>query len=78
MRGGSLAASMSSYLIGRLEQDPAVSIHFNAEVVELGGGDRLEGVTIRDNAAAQDRRLDARAVLLWWVQRPTPAGWPDA
>ncbi len=33
VRGGSLAASMSSYLIERLTKDPAISIHYNTEVV---------------------------------------------
>ena len=39
VRGGSLAASMSSYLIERLQKDPAITIHYNTEVAALEGED---------------------------------------
>src|SRR6201994_1464241 len=48
VRGSSLAASMSSYLTGRLEADPAISIEYNSEVTALEGTEQLQGITIRD------------------------------
>jgi len=46
VRGGSLAASMSSYLSSRLEADPAITIEYHAQVTELHGQDHLSAVTI--------------------------------
>jgi thioredoxin reductase (NADPH) len=50
VRGGSLAASMSHYLSSRLAADPAISVDYHTEVVELHGSDKLEAVTLRDVA----------------------------
>lgn len=64
VRGSSLAASMSHYLSSRLEADPAVSIHYGAEVVALHGDDRLDQVTIRDRATGDERRIDVCALFI--------------
>jgi thioredoxin reductase (NADPH) len=74
VRGPSLAASMSDYLLSRLEKDPRITIHYRAEMTALHGGDRLEAVTIRDNANAQDWRIDARAVFVMVGAAPN-TGW---
>jgi thioredoxin reductase (NADPH) len=74
VRGASLAASMSDYLLSRLEKDPRITIHYRAEMTALHGGDRLEAVTIRDNANAQDWRIDARAVFVMVGAAPN-TGW---
>lgn len=47
VRGDSLAASMSHYLSSRLEADPAITIEYGVEVVEVRGGERLEALTLR-------------------------------
>lgn len=47
-RGPSLAASMSSYLIDRLEYTPNVRIHTGCNVRALHGDERLEAVTLID------------------------------
>ena len=46
VRGPSLAATMSSYLMQRLEAHPAITIHHDSEVTALSGDDRLAGVTL--------------------------------
>lgn len=46
VRGDSLAASMSDYLRRRLDADPAISIHYRAQVTALHGAKSLERVTI--------------------------------
>jgi thioredoxin reductase (NADPH) len=74
VRGASLAASMSDYLLSRLEKDPRITIHYHAEMTALHGGDRLEAVTIRDNANAQDWRIEARAVFVMVGAAPN-TGW---
>jgi thioredoxin reductase (NADPH) len=64
VRGASLAASMSSYLSDRLEADPRITIEYGAEVAELHGSDRLEGLTIRELKTGTTRRLDAPALFI--------------
>jgi thioredoxin reductase (NADPH) len=64
VRGPSLAASMSSYLSSRLEADPAISIHYGAEVVALHGGEHLEGVTVRDVNSGATREINTRALFV--------------
>src|SRR5687768_5358228 len=47
VRGSSLAASMSQYLIDQLKATSNVKIEFNASVVEAHGKDHLEEISIR-------------------------------
>jgi thioredoxin reductase (NADPH) len=49
VRGDRLSASMSAYLIDRIESSPLVEIRFRTRVTELhAGGGRLEAVTLTD------------------------------
>jgi thioredoxin reductase (NADPH) len=64
VRGSSLAASMSSYLSSRLEADPAINIHYGAEIVALHGGEHLEAVTIRDANTGETGDIDTRALFI--------------
>ncbi len=62
VRSGSLAASMSSYLMQRLEADPRVTIHYHSEVTALHGDSWLEGITLRTKDSEQ--RIDTRALFI--------------
>ncbi len=64
VRGASLAASMSSYLSSRLKADPAIDIHYGAEVVALHGGEHLEALTIRDADTGETREISTRALFI--------------
>jgi thioredoxin reductase (NADPH) len=64
VRGSSLAASMSSYLTGRLEADPGITIEYNSEVTALEGGDHLERVTIRNTKTGQARNVATRSLFI--------------
>src|ERR1700733_15347193 len=44
VRGESLAASMSNYLIRRIEESPNITLHARSEIVELQGAESLESV----------------------------------
>ena len=46
VRGSSLAASMSQYLINQLKETPNIQIEFNSSVVEAHGEDRLEAISV--------------------------------
>lgn len=76
VRSDSLAASMSSYLSQRLEADPRISIHYRSGITVLHGDERLEAVTVRDNAAGKARRIDSRAVFVMVGAAPN-TGWLD-
>ncbi|KIC50467.1 FAD-dependent oxidoreductase [Tateyamaria sp. ANG-S1] len=64
VRGESLAASMSDYLLQRLESHPRITIHICTEVKELHGEDRLDAITVRDRRGAQDWRLNTKALFV--------------
>jgi len=64
VRGTSLAASMSSYLSNRLEADPAITIEYRAEVVDLHGDDTLAGVTIRNVDDGTTREVPTCALFI--------------
>jgi thioredoxin reductase (NADPH) len=53
VRGDGLAASMSRYLIRRIEESPAITLNTNTEVVALEGDDRLEHVRWRNNQTGE-------------------------
>ncbi|HEX2673997.1 MAG TPA: FAD-dependent oxidoreductase [Polyangiaceae bacterium] len=53
IRGESLAASMSNYLVRRIEESPNISLHARCEIVELSGGESLENVVWRDATGAR-------------------------
>jgi len=55
VRGDDLSAGMSAYLVNRLRADPRITIRTSTEVTALGGGDRLEEITLthRGTGAAE-------------------------
>lgn len=77
VRGPSLAASMSNYLLSRLEADPAISIEYNADVVALHGTDTLNGVTVRNSRDGVDRDISACAIFVMIGAKPNTAWLSD-
>lgn len=63
VRGPSLAETMSRYLIRRIEGNPEIELHTNAEIVGLDGNDSLEQVTWRDRSSGETRTEDIRHVF---------------
>ena len=49
VRGKGLEATMSYYLVQRILTAPSISVHLQAEIVELEGDDQLRKVTWREN-----------------------------
>lgn len=64
VRGKSLAASMSSYLTQRLESHPQITIHYQSQIRELHGEQELDAITIYEKSAAQEWRINTRAVFV--------------
>jgi thioredoxin reductase (NADPH) len=63
-REASLEETMSAYLIDRIRGLGNVEMLLRHEVVELGGGDVLEEITLADRATGQERRAKTRWVFL--------------
>jgi len=61
VRGASLAASMSDYLVERIGRNEAITLHFGAEVTALHDNDTLRAVTLRQNGI--DHHLEAAGLF---------------
>jgi thioredoxin reductase (NADPH) len=65
VRSKGLAESMSRYLIRRVEQNPAIVLRLNTEIVALeGSSSHLERVRWRDNESGNDEIHDIRHVFV--------------
>jgi thioredoxin reductase (NADPH) len=65
IRGGGLGASMSRYLIERIEATPNIELMFNTEVIGLEGAETLERVRWRSRLASDEFTLDIRNLFLF-------------
>jgi thioredoxin reductase (NADPH) len=64
VRSNGLAESMSRYLIRRIEQNPAIVLRTNTEIVALEGSNHLERVRWRDDKAGDIETHDIRHIFL--------------
>ena len=76
IRGGGLGASMSRYLIERIEAMPNIELVFNTEVVGLEGaaGVSLERVRWRSRLSGEESTADIRNLFLFVGADPA-TGW---
>lgn len=72
VRSGGLAASMSRYLIQRIEASPRITLHTHKQIVELRGGDRLESICWQ-SAGGEPREAPARHLFLFLGAEPSTA-----
>jgi thioredoxin reductase (NADPH) len=70
IRSGGLADTMSRYLIRRIEENPAITLHTNTEIVALDGSGRLESVQWRNNLTGQTETRDIRHVFVMTGANP--------
>jgi thioredoxin reductase (NADPH) len=73
VRGSSLAASMSDYLVERIRKNPAITMHFQTEVAALHGTSTLDGVTLR-TAPGVDLHLPVAGLFIMVGAAPN-TGW---
>jgi thioredoxin reductase (NADPH) len=64
VRSDGLADTMSRYLIRRIEEHPALTLHPHTEIVALEGVDSLERVSWRNNATGEVATHDVRHVFV--------------
>ncbi|MGW4530761.1 FAD-dependent oxidoreductase [Nocardia sp. NPDC004340] len=65
VRGESLEASMSHYLIQQIAQIPNIKVHTRTEVVSADGDDHLERIVLRDNVSGTEEKVDAERLFLF-------------
>jgi thioredoxin reductase (NADPH) len=74
VRGDSLAASMSHYLIAQLQATPNVEVRLCTRVVDGHGEGRLEALTVQDVRTGRRERLTTTAVFVLIGAQPH-TGW---
>lgn len=67
---GTLAKSMSRYLIEQIERCNNIDVQLGADVVEVHGSERLEGITIRRNETGETRREPTPAMFVFMGASP--------
>jgi thioredoxin reductase (NADPH) len=73
VRGPALAATMSRYLISRIESSPAITLLTQTEIDSLEGDQRLERVSWRNNETGKSEMHDIRHVFSMTGARPNTA-----
>jgi thioredoxin reductase (NADPH) len=70
IRGESLHASMSRYLIDRIEQNPRIIVLPRTQITALTGADQLEGVRIGRTGFRGESELPVRALFVFIGAQP--------
>ena len=65
VRGDSLAAKMSHYLVDRIEKSANIDVRLNTEVLAVHGEEHLEAVTICHRSTHHEERLPASAIFVF-------------
>jgi len=73
VRSDGLAASMSRYLIRRIEENPAINLRTCAELVSLEGNEHLERVAWRDNRTGKIDMRNIRHIFVMTGAVPNTA-----
>ena len=77
VRGPSLGATMSQYLIDQIAQTENIHVEPRSRVVEVHGEDHLESVTIACDASGDTRREQAAALFIFIGAEPRTT-WLDS
>lgn len=64
VRSNQLADTMSRYLIQRIQENPAIEVHYCTEIVNLEGESQLERVTWHDKISGETSTHDIRHVFI--------------
>jgi thioredoxin reductase (NADPH) len=64
VRSNGLSDTMSRYLIQRIEENPAIELHYKTEITALDGGAHLERVTWKESASGESSVHAIRHVFI--------------
>ncbi len=76
VRGDSLAASMSQYLIDQIKEMNNIHVEYGSRVVEVQGDDHLETITIQCDKTGATSQVSAAALFIFIGAEPRTA-WLD-
>ncbi|MDY7096105.1 MAG: FAD-dependent oxidoreductase [Acidobacteriota bacterium] len=65
VRGDSLAAKMSHYLVERIEASEVIEVRLGTEITACHGGDRLEELTLRQRDSGDTETIPARMLFVF-------------
>jgi len=65
VRGSSLAAGMSQYLIEQIKQTPNIHVELNSQVTEAFGTDRLEAISILCSTSGETQTVPAASLFIF-------------
>jgi thioredoxin reductase (NADPH) len=65
VRGSSLGAKMSQYLVDRLENDPKMHVHLNTEIAEAHGDEYLSAVTFIDRRSGEKTKVETPGLFIF-------------
>jgi thioredoxin reductase (NADPH) len=74
VRSGKLADTMSRYLIWRIEENPAIELHYHSEITSVDGNGHLECITWHDSDSGQTAPHDIRHLFVMTGASPR-TGW---
>lgn len=77
VRGASLEASMSRYLVDRIEAHPGIDVRLRTQVTECRGDGHLESLVLRDEAAGLEEQVDTDWLFVFIGAAPR-TDWLDA
>jgi thioredoxin reductase (NADPH) len=78
VRGSSLAATMSDYLVREIEAAPNITVRLGAEVVDGHGEGRLGSLTLRDRRSGSTETVPATALFVLIGAEPHTGWLPEA
>jgi thioredoxin reductase (NADPH) len=76
VRGPSLAATMSQYLIDQIENTENISLSFNSRVTEVHGEERLEAITVTCDQTGESNLIPSKSLFIFIGAQPTTT-WLD-
>ena len=76
VRGASLAATMTDYLIQEITESANIEVALNTQVGEVIGVQRLQGLVLVNTRDGTNRRVDAEALYVYTGATPH-SGWLD-
>jgi len=65
VRGGDLGAKMSHYLIDQIAGTANIEVLLDTGITEVGGGDRVEWLTLQNSASGTEERRDASGIFVF-------------
>ncbi|MCB2224418.1 MAG: FAD-dependent oxidoreductase [Actinobacteria bacterium] len=65
VRGADLGARMSQYLVDQVTETPNIEVLLGTQIIEVGGGDRVEWLRLRTTATGAEEQRDASGIFVF-------------